>query len=219
LVGSRPAAPHGRVGRHRPDGSSRPCSTGQTRLIREPLRATRRPRQTGTGGAAPKSAAGHGPAAYNRHLAEPPFPASSSSSRISCVWTGRSHGRVGRHRPHGAYRDAAPAARGWSANSCERRVACGRRETAAQRRNPPQVTDLRHTTDTSRSRRFPRRRAVRGSAVSGRGARTGASADTGRTVRLADRANGPTLPPLRRRADAVVLQKAADELVEPVEGV
>jgi hypothetical protein len=169
LVGSRPAAPHGRVGRHRPDGAyrdlhrpdtadprtvasdaspatdgkrrrsaevrrrSRTCGiqptprgagvsrvveqfadqlcldgalararrptsaarcvsrrgTGRTRLIREQLRATRRPRQTGNGGAAPKSAAGHGPAACDRHLAEPAFPASSSSSRFSCVWPAR----------------------------------------------------------------------------------------------------------------------------------
>src|SRR2546427_2660532 len=48
---------------------------------REHLRAARLERQSGNGVAAPKSAAGHGPAAFHRHAAETPFPAPSSSSR------------------------------------------------------------------------------------------------------------------------------------------
>src|SRR5437867_481857 len=48
---------------------------------REHLRAARLERQSGNGVAAPKSAAGHGPAAFDRHAAETPFPAPSSSSR------------------------------------------------------------------------------------------------------------------------------------------
>ena len=49
------------------------------------------------------------------------------------------------------------------ANICERRDARESREIASQRRSPPQVTDLRHNTNRTRRRGFPRRRAVRGS--------------------------------------------------------
>src|SRR5713101_7696396 len=49
------------------------------------------------------------------------------------------------------------------ANICERRDTRESRETASQRRNPPQVTDLRQSTNRTRRRGFPRRRAVRGS--------------------------------------------------------
>src|SRR3989454_4627152 len=48
------------------------------------------------------------------------------------------------------------------ANICERRDTGVRRETASQRRNPPQLTELRHATNGPRRRGFPRRRAVRG---------------------------------------------------------
>src|SRR2546428_14010880 len=70
-----------RVSRGAPGSTPPDFARPEDCCAREHLRAARLERQSGHGVAAPKSAAGHGPAAFDRHAAETPFPAPSSSSR------------------------------------------------------------------------------------------------------------------------------------------